>query len=95
MTGPIARTVAAVHLHQDVAALVIEESAELGATLLRYTAAGEPAGDIWYGSAEEARLCAARDFGSTLGPWRELPPHEASPVSFAWGDDADAANPPG
>ena len=87
MPEPTARTAAAVHLRDDVAALVIEETPELGATLLRYTARGEPAGDIWYGSAEEARLCAARDFGSTLGPWRDVPPDEPDPVAFALGGE--------
>lgn len=77
------RTAAPVHHRPDVAALVIEATPELGATLLRYTAAGDPAGDVWYGSAEEAQLCAARDFGAALGPWRDVPPDEPDPVAFA------------
>jgi hypothetical protein len=92
MTDPAARAVAAVHLNPDVAALVVESTPELGATLLRYTAAGELAGDVWYGSADEARLCAARDYGSTLGPWRPLPPHATDPVAYAW-DDGDDGEP--
>jgi hypothetical protein len=93
MTDPAARAVAAVHLNPDVAALVVESTPELGATLLRYGAGGELAGDVWYGSADEARLCAARDYGSTLGPWRPLPPHVADPVAYAWeGDGADDAD---
>ena len=79
----VERTAAPVHHRADVAALVIEATPELGATLLRYTAAGEPAGDVWYGSAEEAQLCAARDFGPALGPWRPVPPAEPDPVAFA------------
>jgi hypothetical protein len=82
MPEPVVRTAAPVHERDDVAALVIESTPELGATLLRYTAAGAAAGDIWYGSAEEAQLCAARDFGAALGPWREVPPDEPNPVAF-------------
>ena len=80
---PVDRTAAAVFARPDVAALVIEATPELGATLVRYTAAGQPAGDVWYGSAEEAQLCAARDFGAALGPWRSVPPNEPDPVAFA------------
>lgn len=80
---PVDRTAAPVLARADVAALVIEATPELGATLVRYTAAGRPAGDIWYGSAEEAQLCAERDFGAALGPWRPVPPDEPDPVAFA------------
>lgn len=83
MPTPAERTAAPVHHCPDVAALVIEATPELGATLVRYTAAGDQAGDIWYGSAEEAQLCAARDFGAALGPWRDVPPDEPDPVAFA------------
>ena len=85
MPEPVARTAAAVHLRDDVAALVVEASPELGATLVRYTARGEPAGELWYGSAEEAQRCAARDYGSTLGPWLDVPATEPDPVAFVLG----------
>ena len=83
MTRPVTRTAAPVYHRNDVAALVIESTPDLGATLVRYTAENEPAGDIWYGSAEEAQSCAARDYGAALGPWCALPPDESDPVGFA------------
>ena len=70
----------------DVAAVVVEATAELGATLMRYTATGESRGDVWYGSAEEAQMCAARDFGAALGAWRAVPADVADPVAFALAD---------
>ena len=79
---PPARTAAAVHTRADVAALVLEDTPELGATLVRYAPDGTPAGEIWYGSADEARSCAVRDYGGALGPWRPLPPDEPDPVAF-------------
>lgn len=88
MSEPVERSAAPVRDRADVAALVIEATPELGATLVRYTATGAPAGDVWYGSAEEAQLCAARDFGAALGPWRPVPPSEPDPVAFALRRDA-------
>jgi hypothetical protein len=67
----------------DVAALVIEGTPDLGATLVRYGMDGSPAGDVWYGSADEAQLCAARDYGAGLGIWHFLPPDVRDVVAFA------------
>lgn len=83
MAEPDDRLAAAVVGRPDVAALVIEATATMGATLGRFTARGDAAGDIWYGSAEEAQACAARDYGAALGPWRPVPAGEPDPVAFA------------
>ena len=83
---PAARSAAAVHTRDDVAALVVEATPELGATLVRYAPDGTPAGEIWYGSADEARSCAVRDYGGALGPWRPIPPDERDPVAFVQRD---------
>lgn len=79
---PAARTAAAVHTRADVAALVVHATADLGATLVRYAPDGTPGDEIWYGSADEARSCAVRDYGGALGPWRPIPPDERDPVGF-------------
>ena len=83
MAEPAARLVAAVSGRADVAALLVEATPEMGATLNRLTTQGGTAGDVWYGSAEEAQACAARDYGAALGPWRQLPEGEADPVAYA------------
>ena len=82
MSDPVERLAAPITERPDVAALVVEATPELGATLVRYTAAGDPAGEIWYGSAEEAQSCAARDYGAALGSWRAVPDSVADPVAF-------------
>jgi hypothetical protein len=79
----VARVVAPVRGRADVAALVIEGTEALGATLVRYSAEGENAGDIWYGSAEEAQSCAARDYGAALGPWQPVPAAEPNAADYA------------
>ena len=82
-SAPPARLAAVVSGRADVAALGLEATPDMGATLNRFTAAGEPAGDVWYGSAEEAQTCAARDYGAALGAWRPVPAGEPNPVAFA------------
>ena len=89
MTEPT-RLVAAVAGRPDVAALLIEGSPETGATLVRYAPEGAPAGEVWYGSAEEAQLCAARDYGAALGPWHPVPDGTADPLALV-----SEAGPPG
>ncbi len=69
----------------DVAALVVEFADELGATLVRHAPDGSPAGDIWYGSAEEAQACAARDFGPALGAWISVPNDVADAAAYVQG----------
>lgn len=88
MTEHTSRLAAMVAGRPDVAALVIEATPEMGATLVRYTAGHETAGDIWYGSAEEAQSCAARDYGAALGAWRAVPSTEPDPAAFALRGDA-------
>ena len=91
MTEPSSRFAATVVGRPEVAALVLEATPDMGATLVRYTAGRETAGDIWYGSADEAQSCAARDYGAALGAWHPIPDAEADPAAFALRADPDSS----
>jgi hypothetical protein len=53
-------------------ALLIEES-EDGVFLFRIGSGGEPAGDTWHPSIEEAKEQALFEYGAGLGNWSEIP----------------------
>ena len=55
------------------AALVLIEQTEEGFFLYRYSGAGEPGGDTWHQSVEEAKDQAAFEFGESLAPWQPVP----------------------
>jgi hypothetical protein len=50
--------------------LIIEEEAEGGVLLLRYTCRGAFGGDTWHASVEDAKAQAQFEFDGDLSAWR-------------------------
>jgi hypothetical protein len=57
--------------------VVIEEESQGNVFLYRLTRSGEPCGDTWHQSIEDARYQADYEYGDALGEWQDIP-HEAS-----------------
>lgn len=58
--------------HARVAVLVRPERGE-GVFLYRFAADGNPAGDTWHRTVDEALRQAVFEYGASLGPWRAFP----------------------
>lgn len=52
--------------------LIIEKRGK-GFFLNHYSQKGEPAGDTWHQSFEDAKGQAEHDYGPDLGEWKEIP----------------------
>jgi len=57
--------------------LVIEERKD-GVFLDRYTQEGQPAGDTWHASVDEAKDQAQDEYDGMLTDWKEVPPEIGS-----------------
>jgi hypothetical protein len=67
------------------AILTIEESPRGQIFLDRYTLKGEPVGDTWHPTVEEAIEEAQYEYGEILGPWIEVPAGRDA-LEYAQGD---------
>jgi hypothetical protein len=54
----------------EAARLLIEETDD-GVFLYRFSLDGDPVGDTWHASIEDAMHQAKYEFGDALSPWRE------------------------
>lgn len=53
------------------------------ASLQGLTRIGDPCGDTWHPSVEDARLCVAEEYGDEISVWREVPDDVVDPLEFA------------
>jgi hypothetical protein len=63
--------------------LVIEQESEGSVFLYRMTRTGEPGGDTWHQSIEDAKHQAEYEYGGLLGEWRPVPDTIADARAFA------------
>jgi hypothetical protein len=63
--------------------LLIEQESEGNVFLYRMTRSGEPAGDTWHQSVDDAKHQANYEYGDTLGEWRAIPDDVSDPRDFA------------
>jgi hypothetical protein len=63
--------------------LVIEEESEANVFLYRLTRNGEPCGDTWHQSVDDARHQAVYEYGDAIGEWQSIPPEVSDPQEFA------------
>jgi hypothetical protein len=66
--------------------LVVEEASvgrDTGYFLYRYSNAGDPAGDTWHATEDEAMRAAADEYGAAVSLWIEVPLEVKDEVQFA------------
>ncbi len=63
--------------------LVIEQEGEGSVFLYRMTRTGEPGGDTWHQSIDDARHQAEYEYGEVLGEWRAIPNNVTDAREFA------------
>ena len=63
--------------------LVIEQESEGSIFLYRMTRTGEPSGDTWHQSIDDAKHQAEYEYGEVLGEWRAIPEDVTDSRGFA------------
>lgn len=63
--------------------LVIEQESEGNVFLYRMTRTGEPGGDTWHQSVDDAKHQAEYEYGGLLGEWRAIPDDATDAREFA------------
>jgi hypothetical protein len=63
--------------------LVIDEESPGNVSLYRLTSSGDPAGDTWHKSVEDAFEQVAYEYGELAGPWKEIPSGVADAFDYA------------
>ena len=63
--------------------LVIVEESQGNVFMYRLTRSGEPCGDTWHQSTDDARHQAEYEYGDALGEWRPVPSDASDPQEFA------------
>ena len=63
--------------------LVIEEESQGSVFLYRMTQRGEPGGDTWHQSVEDAKDQAVYEYGDAVGAWNEIPADVPDAREFA------------
>lgn len=63
--------------------LVIEQEGEGSIFLYRMTRTGEPGGDTWHQSIDDAKHQAEFEYGEVLGEWRAIPDDVIDAREFA------------
>jgi hypothetical protein len=65
-----------------VSAMIILQPRPDGFFLYRLSSTGQPAGDTWHSSEEDALHQAEFEFGERIGDWRTVPLTETDPYAF-------------
>ena len=63
--------------------LVIDEASKGSVFLYRLSRSGEPCGDTWHQSIDDARHQAEYEYGDALGTWQHVPDDASDPQEFA------------
>ena len=63
--------------------LVIDEESEGSVFLYRLSRGGEPCGDTWHQSIDDARHQAKYEYGNALEEWQHVPDDVSDPQEFA------------
>lgn len=65
-----------------ISAMIILRAELDGFFLYRLSSTGQPAGDTWHSSEEDALEQAEFEFGVRIGEWRTIPLTETDPHAF-------------
>lgn len=63
--------------------LIVMFGRDEGIVLERFTEEGEPVGDTWHQSADDAFAQAEAEYGAERSSWIEIPQHVGDPVEYA------------
>ncbi len=77
----------AVRKRLPLADVVVLEQASIGRDtgyfLYRYTSTGAGAGSTWHETEPAALRAAVDEYGTSVGPWIDIPEYETDEVAFA------------